>query len=237
MQIVLEHTLDITGFAGVRERVYVMDSQQFSGSSHEEAADGLGPFVYLADAHIRPGGSTGMHAHSNIDIVTIMLRGELSHQGSLGHGTVLHQGSAQIQFSGRAGFSHNEVNASGSFNRFIQIWVKPDTAALNDEAEYHDIHFDADNTTRLYTHPATEAHLDFIGLKPKQKLVFENDALVFLIEGDLLVSEGEHNEQVIGTGLVRSIKEKHAITSMVCEKASQLIAIHSEAKLFINDTK
>ena len=236
MYILPEHALDITGFAGVRERVYVMSSQQFNRSGHEDASEGLGPYVYLADAHIRPGGSTKMHAHNNIDIITVMLRGELTHQGSLGHGTVLRHGSAQIQYSGQSGFSHNELNTSDAFNRFIQIWVQPDAATPNHEARYHDITFNSNNTTRLHTHAATGWHLDFITLDTAEGVTFTNNVLLFLIDGDMLVSEGEHREHINETGLLQSTT-KNSSTTIKCQKPSRFIAIHSEANLFIHDTK
>ena len=82
MRLLNYDTLDIVGFAGVRERILVMDSRQFGYQKREDTWEGLGQLMYLAHAYFKPGGSTGRHQHSDIDIVSIVTRGRLHHEGS-----------------------------------------------------------------------------------------------------------------------------------------------------------
>ena len=82
MRLLNYDTLDIVGFAGVRERILVMDSRQFGYQKREDTWEGSGQLMYLAHAYFKPGGSTGRHQHSDIDIVSIVTRGRLYHEGS-----------------------------------------------------------------------------------------------------------------------------------------------------------
>lgn len=109
------------GFAGVRETRLVLPS---GGASR-----GLGSFVYLADAEFIPNGQTGLHPHSDVDIVSIMLKGRIEHRGSLEDGTILDQNTVQVQRSG-TGMLHNEVNPDSSTNRMLQVWFLPPQRGL-----------------------------------------------------------------------------------------------------------
>jgi len=109
------------GFAGVRETRLVMPSGA--------ASRGLGSFVYLADAEFVPNGQTGLHPHSDVDIVSIMLKGRIEHRGSLEDGAILDQDTVQVQRSG-TGMLHNEVNPDGTTNRMLQVWFLPPRRGL-----------------------------------------------------------------------------------------------------------
>ena len=113
------------GFAGLIERHFVINQQLF-GRSKTIAFPGLGNFVYLADANFLPHGETHMHSHKEVDVISVMVAGDIIHQGSLGHGERLSAGSVQVQRAGAEGFRHNEVNPNNEQNHMIQLWVLPD---------------------------------------------------------------------------------------------------------------
>ncbi len=114
------------GFAGLIERRFVMDQRVFGRAQNPGVFNGLGNFVYLADANFLPKGETGMHGHTEIDVISVMVDGRVSHAGSLEHGQSLHSGAAQVQRAGAQGFDHNEINPDDSQNNMIQLWVMPD---------------------------------------------------------------------------------------------------------------
>ncbi len=116
------------GFAGLREHRMVMDPKAFGKHINPGTWPGVGNFVYLADARFMPHGDTGMHGHREIDVISVMVEGRISHEGSLEHGTGLEGKNVQVQRAGGEGFSHNEINPDGSENRMIQLWVAPETA-------------------------------------------------------------------------------------------------------------
>jgi len=116
------------GFAGLIERRFVTDSRVFGDAKEPDAVEGIGNFVYLADANFTPHGETGLHPHREIDVISVMVEGRISHAGSMQHGQGLEAGTVQVQRAGGEGFSHNEINPDDTENQMIQIWVLPDEA-------------------------------------------------------------------------------------------------------------
>ena len=136
-----------TGFAGLLERRFVINQQLF-GRSKTNAFAGLGNFVYLADANFLPFGETRMHSHQEVDVISVMVEGEIAHQGSLGHGERLTAGSVQVQRAGAEGFNHNEVNPNAQQNQMIQLWVLPDD--LGEQAGYKVYQPDVGQLEKVY---------------------------------------------------------------------------------------
>lgn len=68
----------------------------------------------------------GTHPHDNMEIVTIVLQGALSHKDSMGHQATITPGEVQVMSAG-TGVQHSEMNASSSTTKLLQIWVFPDT--------------------------------------------------------------------------------------------------------------
>lgn len=137
MHSITRDDLPLTGFAGLRERLYVMSPKQFTGKRLADTSEGLGSLVYLADAFFRPHGSTGEHHHRDIDIVTCLIRGRLLHRGSVGDGQVLSAGDVQVQRAGTAGFAHNEINPDDGFNHMIQLWLQPAQSPATTDYQIH----------------------------------------------------------------------------------------------------
>ncbi|MBU2969795.1 pirin family protein [Pseudoalteromonas sp. C2R02] len=126
MDILTFDELPQGGFAGLIERQFVTDRRVFKNQKNKHVFDGIGNFVYLADANFLPKGETGMHGHKEVDVISVMVEGEVSHAGSLEHGKGLVAGSVQVQRAGAQGFKHNEINPNSQPNHMIQLWVMPD---------------------------------------------------------------------------------------------------------------
>lgn len=126
MDILRFEQLPNGGFAGLVERQFVTDERLFKNRKNPATFNGIGNFVYLADANFAPNGETGMHDHREIDVISVMVSGRISHEGSLENGQSLEAGFVQVQRAGGAGFSHNEINPDSSVNQMIQLWVLPD---------------------------------------------------------------------------------------------------------------
>ena len=136
------------GFAGLRERQFVTDARVFGERKKPAAFNGLGNFVYLADANFTPKGETGMHGHKEIDVISVMVDGRIAHAGSLEHGQGLSAGSTQVQRAGAEGFKHNEVNPDPRENHMIQLWVLPD--APGEQAGYKVYEPNVGEMTQVY---------------------------------------------------------------------------------------
>ncbi len=114
-------------FAGLREHRLVNDPKVFGKHKDPMTSDGLGALIYLADARFEPHGETTMHSHKEVDVITVMVQGNITHHGSLEHGASLKAGNIQVQRAGGEGFSHNEINPDDTQNRMLQLWFQPET--------------------------------------------------------------------------------------------------------------
>jgi redox-sensitive bicupin YhaK (pirin superfamily) len=86
----------------------------------------FGALRVLNDDWVEGGGGFGKHPHDNMEIVTIMLEGELKHSDSMGHSQVLGENEVQAMSAG-TGIFHSEVNNSPDKPvRLLQIWVFPE---------------------------------------------------------------------------------------------------------------
>ena len=117
MDILNYDDLPKAGFAGLIERQFVTDSRVFGARKKPQAFEGLGNFVYLADANFIPHGQTNMHPHLEIDVISVMAKGSIAHEGSLENGENIHEGMVQVQRAGGEGFEHNEINPDSEPNR------------------------------------------------------------------------------------------------------------------------
>lgn len=193
MRLLNYDTLDIVGFAGVRERILVMDSRQFGYQKREDTWEGSGQLMYLAHAYFKPGGSTGRHRHSDIDIVSIVTRGRLHHEGS----AEVHAGSAaknrtqglaeikagqvMVQRSGKSGFMHNEINPDADIAGMVQLWLQP-SGSVSEQASQTVIDVGYGQTT-VYQGVDTELRISC--LAEKEVLSLQDGWLCYLFQGEL----------------------------------------------------
>jgi len=125
LQILHRDDLVLGGFAGIKEHRLVIDPKVF-GVNDSGAWPGIGNFVYLADAKFIPNGETRLHPHKEIDVISVIVDGRISHEGTLHQGSIIESNHVQVQRAGGEGFAHNEVNPDDKENRMIQMWVTPE---------------------------------------------------------------------------------------------------------------
>jgi quercetin 2,3-dioxygenase len=78
---------------------------------------------------VAPHQGFGMHSHANMEILTIMLKGTLTHRDSLGHEQRLPAGEIQLMRAG-TGIMHSEMNNENIPAELLQIWIYPNTENL-----------------------------------------------------------------------------------------------------------
>lgn len=97
----------------------------FSFAGHLDPAwMGFGPLRVINDDTIAAGRGFGMHPHRDMEIVTVMVEGELTHRDSMGNGEVLRAGEVQRMSAG-TGVVHSEMNVADRPCRLLQIWIEP----------------------------------------------------------------------------------------------------------------
>ena len=92
------------------------------------------------DDIVAPGTGFATHPHRDMEIVTWVLRGELTHRDSTGHRGVIYPGLAQRMSAG-SGILHSEMNDSATEPvHFVQMWVVPDVTAISPSYQQCEIH-------------------------------------------------------------------------------------------------
>ncbi|WP_434347623.1 pirin family protein [Myxococcus virescens] len=84
----------------------------------------LGSLLVLADATFSPRSRFPLHPHREMEILSIVLNGDLSHHGDQAHGATVSARSAQL-ISARDGMVHAEGNDTDAPTRMLQIWFEP----------------------------------------------------------------------------------------------------------------
>ena len=108
---------------------------------------GFGPLRVINDDTIAAGKGFGMHPHRDMEIITVMVDGALTHADSMGNSAVLHAGEVQRMSAG-TGIVHSEMNQTGAPCRLLQIWIEP--AQLGIQPAYEQKPFEiGDNWTAL----------------------------------------------------------------------------------------
>lgn len=87
---------------------------------------GFGALRVVNHDVIAAGKGFDLHPHSNMEIVTIILEGELRHADTMGNFGVITPGQIQHMSAG-TGIQHMEVNSGQTPGRGFQIWIEPDT--------------------------------------------------------------------------------------------------------------
>jgi redox-sensitive bicupin YhaK (pirin superfamily) len=81
------------------------------------------------DDVVQPGTGFPTHPHEEMEIITVMLAGEMTHKDSMGNTAVIRAGDVQRMSAG-TGLTHSEFNLGGEPVRFYQVWIHPDVAGL-----------------------------------------------------------------------------------------------------------
>jgi redox-sensitive bicupin YhaK (pirin superfamily) len=94
--------------------------------SPARVASGWGELRIWNDDEISPNSGFPPHAHANMEIVTYVRDGAVSHRDSLGNEGRVAAGDVQVMSAG-TGIQHAEFNLEPNTTRIFQIWIKPKT--------------------------------------------------------------------------------------------------------------
>ena len=89
----------------------------------------FGALRVFNDDVVAPGTGFPTHPHEEMEIITIVLDGEMTHEDSMGNKTVIKAGDVQRMSAG-TGLTHSEFNLAETPVHFYQIWIFPDVPGL-----------------------------------------------------------------------------------------------------------
>jgi redox-sensitive bicupin YhaK (pirin superfamily) len=200
MKILSRESLPLGGFAGIKEHRLVTDTRIFGKNKTPETSEGLGNMVYIADAQYNPEGESGMHPHSEIDVISVVVEGRVSHEGSMEHGKDLFAGDVQVQRAGGEGFEHNEINPDNGKNRMLQVWALPDVKGQ--PASYKSYTPKLAGVTRIYGGAKNQSDtfdshtiIDIVHLKPGENISLDGEQLSYVITGEATISEHQNTNE------------------------------------------
>ncbi len=94
----------------------------------------------INEDRISGGKGFGKHPHRDMEILTYIIEGEISHSDSMGRGATLQKDDVQRMSAG-TGVMHSEVNRSTEPVHLLQIWLLPEAEGL--KPSYEDRRFPA----------------------------------------------------------------------------------------------
>ena len=92
---------------------------------HDPARMGWGALRVWNDDEIAPGGGFPSHPHRDMEIITYVRQGAITHRDSLGNQGRTEAGQVQVMSAG-TGIVHSEANLEDVTTTLFQIWIHPD---------------------------------------------------------------------------------------------------------------
>ena len=160
----------------------------------------FGALRVFNDDVVAPGTGFPTHPHEEMEIITIVLDGEMTHRDSMGNQAVIKAGDVQRMSAG-TGLTHSEFNLAKQPVHFYQIWILPDLPRL--EPTYDQRNFTPDQWQNRLLPIASGQGLENVvsfhtdatiyrgQLDDGNRLNFDNTAgrrvFLYLIRGELTV--------------------------------------------------
>ncbi|WP_282607908.1 pirin family protein [Pelagibius sp. Alg239-R121] len=94
------------------------------GSYFDPSRNGVGPLIVWNDDAIAPGTGFDLHGHRDMEIITYVRSGAITHQDHLGNQGRTEAGDVQVMTAGK-GIMHAEYNREDEETTLFQIWIRP----------------------------------------------------------------------------------------------------------------
>jgi len=184
---------------------WLKTSHSFSFANYYDPNNmSFGPLRVLNDDFVAAGNGFGAHPHQDMEIVSIVLNGQLKHEDSTGGSEILRVGEIQRMTAG-TGVVHSEYNPSNTEEvNFLQLWFMPEKNGLTPSYEQKAYdqkalknHLLPVVSNRVQSEQVAFIHQDLTlylsELDTGKTLSFTQKAnrkiFLFVIEGDLTVNE------------------------------------------------
>jgi quercetin 2,3-dioxygenase len=124
--------IEVRPFAqlGHAEHGWLNARHHFSFASyHDPARMNWGQLRVWNDDEIAPHSGFPTHPHRDMEIITYVRQGAITHKDSLGNEGRTEAGDVQVMSAG-TGIAHSEFNLEDTTTQLFQIWIQPDRAGL-----------------------------------------------------------------------------------------------------------
>ena len=113
------------------------------GSWYDPKYMGVGSLRVINDDIIDAHNGFGTHPHDNMEILTCVLKGAITHKDSMGNEGLIRAGEWQLMSAG-TGVKHSEINQGDEAVHLLQIWVIPNVR--DQEPTYQQVERDPKKT-------------------------------------------------------------------------------------------
>lgn len=168
----------------------------------------FGVLRVINDDLIQPQTGFGTHPHSNMEIISYVVNGDLTHSDSMGNKNTITRGQVQYMSAG-TGVLHSEYNYGEDMLRLLQIWIFPDQNGYR--PNYGDYRFKWENRKNQWLHMVSsldgeapikinqDANIYSLELEQRKEISFPvkegRQAYLVQIEGTSVINEIELTEQ------------------------------------------
>jgi redox-sensitive bicupin YhaK (pirin superfamily) len=117
----MQHTIFKAEERGIKDIGWLKSNFTFSFSSYANPLrNGFGLLKVFNDDFVEQGKGFGLHAHQNMEIISVLLNGKMNHKDSMGYSDVVEKEWVQIMSAG-SGLKHEEYNVGDDEVNFLQI--------------------------------------------------------------------------------------------------------------------
>jgi quercetin 2,3-dioxygenase len=109
---------------------------------------GFGALRVLNDDIIAPHSGFGAHSHKDMEIITVVMRGTVTHKDSLGNVGHIKEGMIQVMSAG-SGVTHSEYNEGDIPLELFQLWVMTKRLGIDPRYEEKEVNFLKSEDTRV----------------------------------------------------------------------------------------
>lgn len=175
------------------------------GGHHDPERMGFGPLRVVNDDHVAPSGGFAPHPHRDMEIISIVLDGQLQHKDSLGNGRVIQTGDIQYMSAG-SGVTHSEFNPSAEKPvHFMQIWIQPNAQGMEPRYADQPLVGAEDNTWSLVLSPdgrdgsiaiRQDVELRTVRLLPEAEILYAPQSVgrglwIFVVDGAVVADRDQ----------------------------------------------
>lgn len=157
---------------------------------HNPARMGFGTVRVINDDIVKAGSGFDMHPHKNMEIITFVRKGAITHRDSVGNAGRTVAGDVQVMSAGKGVF-HSEFNLESEDTSLYQIWIEPNQSGV--EPRW-------DAMTFPKTHATQALHLLVSGNGADGALTIHQDAKIYggkLLQGSTLNQTIKHQAYVL----------------------------------------